>query len=64
MFNVRYEGPNGSRHYCSEPCDLDTAKRMLKSFKTKYFNEDGAPKAYPNGKGFYPFRNPRIVRVK
>ena len=60
-YNVQYYAPDGVRTYCLAWADLATMERVLKNFKASYLNKDGTGKAYPNGKGFYPFRNPRIV---
>lgn len=61
MFNVAYDAPDGVRLYCLKWMDHSTAKRMLSLWLSKYVNLDGTPKTYPNGKGVYPFSNPRIV---
>lgn len=62
MYKVVYDAPDGVRDYCvHKRMDHDTAVRVLALFKRMYENEDGTPKAYPNGKGYYPFANPRIV---
>lgn len=60
-FNVMYDAPDGARIYCKQWCDRVTADRMLALFVSKYLNPDGTGKTYPNGKGVYPFSNPRIV---
>lgn len=61
-YNVAYRHEGAERIYCLQNSDLATAERTLAAFKTRYENTDGTPKAYPNGKGFYAFSNPRIVR--
>jgi hypothetical protein len=40
---------------------LVEAIKVLAKFKTKYLNDDGTPKQYPNGEGYYDISNPRIV---
>ena len=62
-YNVEYDAPDGVRRYCMCNMDLDTARIQLQNFKNRYLNEDGTGKEYPNKKGFYPFSNPRIVKV-
>lgn len=62
-YNVAYDVPSGTRRYCLCNMPLAEAERQLASFKRRYFNADGTPRPYPNGKGIYPFSNPRIVRV-
>jgi hypothetical protein len=42
---------------------MPVAEKMLAMFKSRYLNEDGTGKPYPNGKGIYPFARPQIVRV-
>jgi hypothetical protein len=63
MYNIAYHAPDGWRLYCKCAMSLDEAKRQLANFKRLYLNEDGTGRAYPNGKGFYPFTRPAIVRV-
>src|SRR3546814_2537427 len=58
MFNVRYDTPSGSRLYLNEPTDIITAWSQCHKFHEKYVG-----KPYPNGKGYYPFTNPRVVAV-
>lgn len=61
-YEVIYDRGNGTvSSYCLMPMDYDLAEQMLVKFKQLYLNDDGTGKAYPNGKGFYPFSNPRIV---
>jgi hypothetical protein len=63
MYNVKYDAPSGSRHYLVEDVPtLELAKIHLRKFRTRYMDEQGNGKAYPNGKGFYPFTNVRIVK--
>lgn len=64
MFNVMYENTDTGRvhTYCGDWMHTkDQAEIMLDSFKSRYLNKDGTGKVYPNGKGTYPFRNPRVV---
>lgn len=63
-YNVVYDSPKGQHTYCMSNMDKKTALLVLEDFKKKYFNPDGTGKAYPNGKGFYPFTNPRIEKVR
>jgi hypothetical protein len=60
-YNVGYDAPDGFRTYLQQWVDHDTAKMYLAKWCALYLNDDGTGKPYPNGKGFYPFRNPRIV---
>jgi len=61
MYHVIYDAPDGLRQYCLQGMTLETAREMLALFKDEYLDENGNGKPYPNGKGFYPFNNPRIV---
>jgi hypothetical protein len=64
-FNVAYEGADGkTRHYNTFDTSKDRAELSLLQFKARYLNEDGTGKPYPNGLGFYPFTNPRVVERK
>jgi hypothetical protein len=63
VYNVAYDAPDGWRIYCMCWMDYASAERQLDNFKGLYLNEDGTGKAYPNGKGFYPFSNPRIIQM-
>lgn len=58
MFNVAYDHNGQSKLYCVEAMDHNEAERQLNNFISRYVG-----KPYPNGKGFYPFTNPRIVRI-
>src|SRR3546814_11711312 len=58
MFNVRYDTPSSFRLYLNEPTDIITAWSQCHKFHEKYVG-----KPYPNGKGYYPFTNPRVVAV-
>lgn len=60
LYNVAYDAPDGMRIYCQQWHDHVTAERMLALWQDKYGVNGG--KAYPNGKGFYPYSNPRIVK--
>ena len=62
LYNIEYTYDGETRLYCAESCDLVMAQHTLENFKRRYLNADGTGKAYPNGKGFYPISNPRIVR--
>ena len=57
-FNVAYDAHDGVRHYLTFDVDKATAEAYCKKFADKYVG-----KPYPNGKGFYPFKNPRVVCV-
>ncbi len=61
-FQVVYEDNKGVTHTCcmADMC-YEEAEEMLERFKEQYLNADGTGKAYPNGKGYYPFFNPRII---
>lgn len=59
MFQVVYDAPDGLRTYCVQPMTEHKANMVCESFRAKYVG-----KPYPNGKGYYPFTNPRVVRVK
>jgi hypothetical protein len=63
MYNVAYDTSVGVKHYCARNMPLVEAKRQLANFTARYLNADGTPRAYPNGKGVYDVRNPRVVRV-
>ncbi len=56
-FNIRYDRGDGTfSHYLQCWVDKATAEIYLAKFVEQYVG-----KPYPNGKGFYPFTNPRIV---
>lgn len=61
-FNIAYDRGDGTMSLY-QMCDSDrkTAERSLSAFKSRYENPDGTPRPYPNGKGFYPFSNPRVI---
>lgn len=61
LFLLKYDAPDGEREYTVFPMTISVAMKQLDNFKKKYLNEDGTGKPYPNGKGFYPFTNPRLV---
>lgn len=63
MYHVLYDAPDGVRQYCVQSMDWKTAQEMLALFWENYLGPDGKGKPYPNGKGFYPYSNPRIVKV-
>lgn len=63
LYNVAYEYEDEQRLYNAQPCDYIQAVMSLANFRRRYFDASGQPKAYPNGQGFYPIRNPRIVEV-
>jgi hypothetical protein len=63
-FNVFYEVYGGIlRTYCVQSMDINEAEEMLAKFRSRYLDSDGNGKAFPNGKGFYNYRNPHIRRV-
>ena len=62
-FNVFYDTPEGVKEYCLCSMSFREAKKQLANFKRCYLNEDGSPKVYPNGKGYYDISNPRIQEV-
>ena len=63
-YQIVYRTPDGVRAYCLEDMTLETARRMLAQFRELYMNEDGTPRTYANGRGFYLVSNPTIVRVR
>jgi len=63
MYNIAYEDNGKVRLYCEENMEMETAHVYLKKFADKYLDANGKGRAYPNGKGYYPISNPRIVRV-
>jgi len=57
LFNVMYDLPNGSsRLYLIEPVPYRTALTYRNKFTTRYVG-----KSFPNGRGMYPYTNPRVV---
>ena len=62
-YQVIYNAEDGVRSYCLCDMSYEVAKAYLADFCERYFNKDGSPKAYPNGRGYYSFSNPRIVPV-
>lgn len=59
MFNVAYDNPKTGEKtilYLAEDCDHETAIKWHTDFIRRYV---GMP--FPNGKGFYPYNNVRIV---
>lgn len=57
MFNVAYDRGDGTTStYLQSWVDKPTAEVWAKKFTDKYVG-----KPYPNGKGFYPFCNVRVV---
>lgn len=61
LYQVVYFAPDGVRTYCIDDMDFETANEHLEKFKSLYLDDKGRGKAYPNGKGFYPFKNPKVV---
>ena len=59
MYNVAYDHNGNTKLYCIDSMDHAEAERQLNNFIARYVG-----KPYPNGKGFYPFTNVRIVRIK
>lgn len=66
LYNVAYDRLDGSTelYLGSHVKTHKEAEVWLKQWKEYYLDKDGKPKAYPNGKGFYQVKNPRIVVVK
>lgn len=60
-YNITYETSEGRKFYCLYDMDFGEVKKQLKAFKSRYLNSNGTAKQYPNGKGFYDVKNPRIV---
>ncbi len=63
LHHVVYSAPGGLRTYCRQPMPLLEAERQLRMFRERYM-DGSVGKTYPNGKGAYPFTNPRIVEVR
>lgn len=63
MYNVFYDTKDGVKQYCQSHMDRETAYRYLAKFKDRYLDERGNGKMFPNGKGFYDVRNPRVKCV-
>jgi len=62
--NIYYEYAGECRVYCKDNMDFATAQRMLALWIKRYWDEvTDTPKAYPNGKGFYPVTKARIFKV-
>lgn len=59
MYNVEYDAPDGTRRYLAESCDHATATKQCAVFTERYVG-----KPYPNGLGYYPFTNPRVVEIR
>jgi hypothetical protein len=62
LYDVVYDTPKGERVYCVN-ASLPVAQRLLAKFNRVYMNEDGTPKQYPNGRGYYSYTNPRIIEA-
>lgn len=58
-FNVDYDAPRGTQRYLA----LNAATRAEAEVYVKDFQRLYVGKPYPNGKGWYPFTNPRVVEV-
>lgn len=58
-YNVAYDGPEGKHYYLAECTSKEVAEKECEKFRDKYVG-----KPYPNGKGWYPFTNPRVVLVR
>ena len=58
LYRVLYNNGDEVRSYTVDDMPKHIAERYLKRFKDTYVG-----KPYPNGKGFYPFTNPRVVPV-
>lgn len=58
MFFVVYENllTGQVREYLSEPVSYELATYYLREWRKKYVG-----KRFPNGQGFYPFGNSRLV---
>lgn len=61
LYNVAYDSPSDgtTRHYCDFPMTRKEASRYLRIFRDRF-----VAKPYPNGQGFYDFRNPRLVEIR
>lgn len=58
MYNIFYESNGVTKSYLSVEVPYAKAVEMLREFRTRYIG-----KQYPNKRGFYPFRNARVVRI-
>jgi len=57
VYNILYDRGDGTTSlYLAANCDFRTAELYRDMFKERYVG-----KPYPNGKGWYPFRDPVIV---
>jgi len=64
VYGIFYLYDGEPREYTKDLMDLDTAKRMLNLWLSRYWDEKtNKGKAYPNGKGFYPVTKAQIVKV-
>jgi hypothetical protein len=63
MYKVFYNRGSFVYDFTYEPLTYSEASRQLTRLKSLYWNADGTPRAYPNGKGRYDFSNPRMVAV-
>jgi hypothetical protein len=61
LYNVAYDSPSDktTRHYCDFPMGRKDALKYLRLFRERYVG-----KPYPNGEGFYDFRNARLVELR
>jgi hypothetical protein len=60
MYNVAYDAPDGVRHYLR---DAVPTRELAEVYRAK-FAARYVGKPYPNGRGWYPFTDPRVVRVR
>lgn len=64
MYKILYTSNGKLMDYCVNRMDLETAKRMLNLWLSKYWDETtNSGKAYPNGKESYPVTRAQIVRA-
>lgn len=61
VYNVAYTSGGAVRIYCMQDMSLIDALVQMRRLIEKYMSADGTPKPYPNGKGFYDVKEPRIV---
>jgi hypothetical protein len=60
LYMVVYEDLKGVKHdYNAFPLGRKDAMRYLRLFRSRFVG-----KPYPNGKGFYDYRNVRLVEVE
>lgn len=56
LFHVIYDSPEGISTYTLVPTNKKEAEALCESFRERYVG-----KPFPNGRGFYPYTNPRVI---